>query len=165
MPLMMSFTRVCEPKPMATPTTPAPAISGPIWTPSADSAISTAVTSSKTKSIAEDRQQGLEPRMAAPFLALLVGRRRRLDALAVDGRLGDLPAEVGEKHDDHGAEQAAQKPREYGIAGGQRHEVDMPFVGKKECTGDDEDRTQAPLQHDGQDGRNGGSRFGAARGL
>ena len=39
MPLMMSRTSVCAPKPRATPTTPAPAISGPISTPSAESAI------------------------------------------------------------------------------------------------------------------------------
>ena len=44
MPEMMSFTSVCAPKPTATPTTPAPAINGPIWTPIADSAISAAMT-------------------------------------------------------------------------------------------------------------------------
>ena len=44
MPEKMSLTRVWAPKPTATPTTPAPASSGPIWTPIEDSAISTAVT-------------------------------------------------------------------------------------------------------------------------
>src|SRR5215471_8964691 len=38
----------CAPKPMATPTTPAPAISGPIWTPNAASAIIAATTMTTT---------------------------------------------------------------------------------------------------------------------
>ena len=40
MPAITSLTSVCAPKPIATPTTPAPAISGPISTPSEDSTIS-----------------------------------------------------------------------------------------------------------------------------
>ena len=50
MPLMMSRTRVWAPKPMATPTTLAPATSGPMSTPSAASAIITTITSSTMKS-------------------------------------------------------------------------------------------------------------------
>ena len=43
-PRITSLTSVCAPKPTATPTTPAPAISGPICTPMADRAISAAMT-------------------------------------------------------------------------------------------------------------------------
>ena len=44
MPLMMSLTKVCAPNPIATPTTPAPAISGPISIPMEDSVIKPAMT-------------------------------------------------------------------------------------------------------------------------
>ena len=43
-PVMMSFTRVCAPKEMARPTTPAPAISGPMSTPISDRESSRAMT-------------------------------------------------------------------------------------------------------------------------
>ena len=49
MPLMMSLTTVCAPKPTATPTTPAPAMSGPISMPRAESAISPAMTTMTTR--------------------------------------------------------------------------------------------------------------------
>ena len=62
MPLMTSLTSVCAPKPMATPTTPAPAISGPISTPSADSAIRTRHDEQHDEDdVAQDRQQGAQP--------------------------------------------------------------------------------------------------------
>jgi hypothetical protein len=48
MPAMTSPTKVCTPKPIATPTTLAPAINGPIWTPSSASAIIAATTMTKT---------------------------------------------------------------------------------------------------------------------
>ncbi|MNY77957.1 hypothetical protein D3C86_2180270 [compost metagenome] len=41
------MTSVCEPKPIATPKTPAPAISGPISTPRPESTISTATIAMK----------------------------------------------------------------------------------------------------------------------
>lgn len=39
----MSLTKVCEPKPIATPKMPAPAINGAIWTPSPDRIVNTAI--------------------------------------------------------------------------------------------------------------------------
>ena len=74
MPEMMSLTRVCEPKPTATPTTPAPAIRGAICTPSADSAIRIAVTASTTNEHdAQDRQQRAQPRPAPRLVGRQVG--------------------------------------------------------------------------------------------
>ena len=49
MPEITSLTRVWAPNPTATPTTLAPAINGPISTPSEDSAISPARTAISTK--------------------------------------------------------------------------------------------------------------------
>src|SRR6266446_1736622 len=48
MPAMTSRTKVCAPKPIATPTTLNPAINGPISTPIAASAISTATAMTTT---------------------------------------------------------------------------------------------------------------------
>ncbi|MCY1303474.1 hypothetical protein D9M70_531850 [compost metagenome] len=45
---MTSLTSDCDPKPIATPNTPAPAISGPISTPRPERTISTATTAMKT---------------------------------------------------------------------------------------------------------------------
>ena len=47
----MSRTSVWAPKPMATPTTPAPASSGPTSMPSADSAVSTTITMSAAATV------------------------------------------------------------------------------------------------------------------
>ncbi len=47
---MMSLTSVCEPKPMATPKTPAPAISGPTLDPEAG----------KNHHAGDDRDEGCE---------------------------------------------------------------------------------------------------------
>ena len=113
--------------------------------------------------VAEDRQQGLHPRLAAPFLALLIARRRGLDDLAVDRRLGELPAEIGHQHDDHGAEQAAQQPCHDRVAGGQRHQVDVPDMGQEQRAPDDEQRLQPALQGDRQHRGQSGRSFGAAR--
>ena len=50
-PLSTSFTSVCEPNPIATPKIPAPAINGPICTPSPDRIVSTDTTAMKTASV------------------------------------------------------------------------------------------------------------------
>ena len=71
---MMSLTSVCAPKPIATPTTPAPAISGPICMPMADSAISAAWPEDDEQDVADDRQERTQASPPAGFLGIEVSR-------------------------------------------------------------------------------------------
>ena len=115
MPEMTSLTRVCEPKPMATPTTPAPAISGPTSMPSAESAISTAITASTTNStLRRDRQQGAHPRPCGEWPPAWRSRRDALGVsqLAVDPGPQHVPEQLDHQQDHHRMQGAAQQPRD-----------------------------------------------------
>ena len=63
--MIRSCTSFCEPKPIATPTMPAPASSGPMFTPISDSTIMPATTTMVIEQRgAQQRQQGAQPRRA-----------------------------------------------------------------------------------------------------
>ena len=125
MPLNTSLTSVCEPKPTATPTMPAPAISGPISTPSAERAIITATTASTTKiNIAEDRQKRPQPRLPDSRLGSGRGQCLGLAEPPVDQRLHHLPDQVGDQQDHDAAQRAPQQAGQEGVAAGHLDQID-----------------------------------------
>src|SRR6185503_8053177 len=65
----MSRTRVCAPKPIAMPMTPALASSGPTWTPSAESDISTVITRSTTATVPRTIGSSVRSRALASCVA------------------------------------------------------------------------------------------------
>ena len=68
MPDRMSRTSAWAPKPIAMPTTPAPANSGPMFTPSADSTIITTIANSTTRTLVRNSGTRVCPRLLATML-------------------------------------------------------------------------------------------------
>ena len=121
----------CAPSPIASPTTPAPAISGPMSTPSEESStIATVVTRTDLQELAQQRQQGRH--------ALGTGRAllaaRRLEPLG-DRAHDQGPGDVAEQQDHADIEQETQgEPAHADMALG----VEAPEPGGK----DDRERQQ-----------------------
>ena len=139
MPLMTSLTSVCAPKPTATPTTPAPAMSGPISTPRAESAVRPAMTAMTTRRIL--RKIGSRVRMRAWRTALSVpisAGAAAVRELRGDCRLDHLPEEIREQHHDDARQRAAHEARRQGVAVGEGDDVDAPGMGKPDGRGNDE---------------------------
>ncbi len=80
-PVMMSRTSVCEPKPMASPITPAPASSGAMFTPICASVVSPTTTASTTPSAVRASGSSVRTR-AERAAAPSFGRAARLRWIA-----------------------------------------------------------------------------------
>ena len=89
----MSLTRVWEPKPMASPMTPAPAIRGPISNPRDDRMIRLTITNSTEKNkFSQEHQQSTDPGAAVTaFFHFFIVIRHLLPDFAVDAGFGKLP--------------------------------------------------------------------------
>ena len=101
---MMSRTSVCAPKPMASPTTPAPASSGPMLTPRAARMVIVVMMQSTANTVPRMSGSRVRSRDApvppiSPGIADALRSHLLLEPL-VDRGLGQLPEEVGE-HDRH----------------------------------------------------------------
>ena len=70
MPPRRSRTRVCAPKPIASPTTPAPAISGPSWKPASPSAIDAARRTTVTSTARTSTWERVAERFACSSSAI-----------------------------------------------------------------------------------------------
>jgi len=79
-----------------------------------------------------------------PRLVGVGGPRSFVSATCIDDSLDDLPGEIGEQHDDDGADAAAQCGRQGSIARRDRR-VDRPGVGEQESGADEEDGARAAL--------------------
>ncbi len=149
MPLMTSLTRVCEPKPMATPTMPAPAISGPISTPERRQGHHHGDDRQHHEEhIAEDRQQRSQPRLPDGRLGSGRGQGLGLAEPPVDQRLDHLPDQVGDQQDHDAAQRAPQEAGQEGVAAGHLDQVDLPGVGEQKGGADDQERPDAAIEED-----------------
>ena len=141
-PETMSRTSVCEPKPTATPTTPAPASSGRMSTPSAASTDSVAITRDRDQQRdPQQRQQRAQPRRRRVGRLLLLRRKA-----AIDRRPGDLPHHVREQQHEADAEQRARDVAAQALLR-HREQIEVPQVGEpQQSRHDDHDVDRAP-QH------------------
>ena len=104
---MTSRTRDCAPKPIATPRTPRPAISGPIWTPNAaERHHRRKYDDDDEQDVAKDRQQGAQPRPPPGLVGVRLAKIGAFGELAIDRRLHGVPQQVGDEQDDDGAQYA-----------------------------------------------------------
>ena len=151
MPAMTSRTKVCAPKPIATPTTLAPAISGPISTPNSASAIIAATAMTRTnrtlRKIGSSVCSRARRRASSVFGCAEVGG---LGELAIDRRLHRMPEEVGDEQDDDGAQHAMGDPCERGVLSGEVNES-TPQPQREHCDrADDQKRPDTALEADGR---------------
>ena len=157
-PETMSRTSVCEPKPIATPTTLAPASSGRMSTPSAARKDIVAITTIVIEDQhAQQRQQRLQAGGGHIRSLLAFGRQP-----PVDRRLRELPQQVGEQQHDADAEERA---RDLAAHARLRHgeQVDVPELREQEEAEDRHHDVDGAAKHRlvGRDeSRRGGTRGG-----
>ena len=90
----MSRTSDCEPNEIASPNTPAPAISGAVSTPRCDSTISDAITAITTPNAARSIGSTVCRREPGDGLVVVAGQLRAamgILQMAVDRQAGQLP--------------------------------------------------------------------------
>ncbi len=135
MPEMMSLTNVCEPKPIATPTTPAPAIRGPTCTPRAERHQDRHHRQDRGEEYPHDRQErpdlGLAPLLLGRdgrdgrngLIAMSLDRAGSGDP-AVDRGTRELP-QIGDQKDHDRMQRAAHQSCRDIVLLGERAVVDV----------------------------------------
>ena len=94
MPVIRSRTSVCEPKPIATPTMPAPASSGPMFTPISDSTIMPATITMVIDSVVRSSGSSVRSRAERAACASRASRARWRSTAGIDR----LPNRHGQQH-------------------------------------------------------------------
>src|SRR6516164_719249 len=137
MPAMTSRTKVCAPKPIATPTTLVPAISGPISTPSSASAIITATAITSTNRMLRKISSKVCKRARRRLLAVRLAELGCCGELAVDRSLRSVPEDVGDQQNHDCGQYAVDDAGKNRIPAGEVHEVDLPTPSQhRHCAND-----------------------------